>query len=111
MPRVVHVRERVPGAVFIGRPGPFENPFQIGRHGTRAEVIELYRRYVTRYTDAAATLRYKVYRELQGKDLACFCAPLPCHGDVLLELANGTLEVIYNEQSLGANPLDQEPPA
>lgn len=89
MPRVVHVRDRVPGAVFIGRPGPFGNPFLIGRHGTRAEVINLYRQYVHRFTPAAESLRYKIYRELKGKDLACFCAPLPCHGDVLLEIANG----------------------
>jgi hypothetical protein len=27
-------------------------------------------------------------RELRGKDLACWYAPLPCHGDVLLDLAN-----------------------
>lgn len=89
MPKVVHVRDRVPGAVFIGRPGPFGNPFVIGRNGTRAEVIALYRQYINRFTPAAESLRYKVYRELKGKDLACFCAPLPCHGDVLLEIANG----------------------
>lgn len=88
MPRVVHVRDHVPGAVFIGRPGPFGNPFIIGRHGTRAEVIKLYRQMITRYTDTATSLREKVRRELAGKDLACFCAPLPCHGDVLLEIAN-----------------------
>lgn len=89
MPRVVHVKDRVPGAVFIGRPGPFGNPFVIGRNGTRAEVVALYRQYINRFTPAAESLRYKVYRELKGKDLACFCAPLPCHGDVLLEIANG----------------------
>ena len=88
MPRVVHVKDRVPGAVFIGRPGPFGNPFVIGRNGTREEVIEKYRAYVMRSTPAAETLQYKIYRELKGKDLACFCAPLPCHGDVLLEIAN-----------------------
>jgi len=27
---------------------------------------------------------------LRGKDLVCWCAPLPCHADVLLELANAT---------------------
>mgnify|MGYP001566276022 CR=1 FL=1 len=27
-------------------------------------------------------------RELQGKDLVCWCAPLPCHGDILLAVAN-----------------------
>jgi hypothetical protein len=26
--------------------------------------------------------------ELAGRDLVCWCAPLPCHGDVLLRLAN-----------------------
>jgi len=26
--------------------------------------------------------------ELRGKDLVCWCSPLPCHADVLLELAN-----------------------
>jgi hypothetical protein len=24
--------------------------------------------------------------ELAGKDLVCWCAPLPCHGDVLLDM-------------------------
>ena len=26
--------------------------------------------------------------ELRGGDLVCWCRPLPCHGDVLLRLAN-----------------------
>ena len=26
--------------------------------------------------------------ELRGKRLACYCAPLPCHGDVLAALAD-----------------------
>jgi Domain of unknown function (DUF4326) len=26
--------------------------------------------------------------ELRGLDLVCWCAPLPCHGDVLLRLAS-----------------------
>jgi hypothetical protein len=30
--------------------------------------------------------------ELRGRDLVCFCAPLPCHGDLLLRLANATRE-------------------
>ena len=87
-PRVVHVKDRVPGAVFIGRPGPYGNPFIIGRHGTRSEVIGLYRQMLYRLTDSMADLRNQAIRELRGKDLACFCAPLPCHGDILLEIAN-----------------------
>jgi len=26
--------------------------------------------------------------KLRGSDLVCFCAPRPCHGDLLLRLAN-----------------------
>jgi hypothetical protein len=29
--------------------------------------------------------------DLRGLDLVCWCAPLPCHGDVLLRLANETV--------------------
>jgi hypothetical protein len=28
--------------------------------------------------------------ELRGCDLVCFCAPRPCHGDLLLRLANAS---------------------
>jgi hypothetical protein len=30
--------------------------------------------------------------ELRGRDLVCFCAPRPCHGDLLLRLADPTRE-------------------
>lgn len=29
--------------------------------------------------------------ELKGKTLGCFCSPLACHGDVLVELVNQLL--------------------
>jgi hypothetical protein len=27
-------------------------------------------------------------KRLKGKDLVCWCAPLACHGDVILKYAN-----------------------
>ena len=30
--------------------------------------------------------------ELAGKRLGCYCAPKPCHGDVLVELVNARIE-------------------
>lgn len=72
------------GAVFIGRPSKWGNPFVIGRDGDRAQVIKLYREYITTRAVAGWDIQ-----ELRGKDLVCYCAPLACHGDVLLELANG----------------------
>lgn len=86
-PKVLHVAQAGKATnntqVYIGRPSRFGNPFVIGRHGTREEVIELYRRYFY----GSGTLMSEAHR-LKGKNLVCYCAPLPCHGDILLEFAN-----------------------
>lgn len=95
--RVVHVKDRVPGAVYIGRAiprfrlagSPFANPFKIDKDGTRAEVIEKYRQWIQAQPDLLARLP-----ELRYKPLACWCRPLACHGDVLIEL----LEQLYPAQ-------------
>ena len=71
------------GAVYIGRPSKWGNPFVIGKDGSRGEVITKYRAHLLRNTQLMAALP-----ELRGKDLVCWCAPCACHGDVLLELAN-----------------------
>lgn len=73
-----------PEAVYIGRPSKFGNPFQIGKDGNREEVILKYRNYL----QSRPALVEAAVRELAGKDLVCWCAPSPCHGDVLLEVAN-----------------------
>jgi hypothetical protein len=85
MPRVLDKRDHgVPhGAVYIGRPSKWGNPFVIGRDGTRDEVIAKYQAYVLGKPALLAALP-----ELRGKDLVCWCAPCACHGDVLLALAN-----------------------
>lgn len=67
--------------VYIGRPSKWGNPYVIGKDGTRAEVIAKYREYILGRPDLLAQLP-----ELQGKVLGCWCDPLPCHGEVLLEL-------------------------
>ena len=82
-PRVVHCK-RSSYDVYIGRPGPWGNPFEIGKDGTRAEVIEKYRQWL----DTKPELITQAKHELRGKTLGCWCAPNPCHGDVLLEIAN-----------------------
>jgi len=72
------------GGVYVGRPTPFGNPFEIGRDGTRAEVIKKYEEWIT----TNIGLRNKAKKELKGKSLICWCAPLPCHADILLKIAN-----------------------
>lgn len=71
-----------PGAIYVGRPTKWGNPFVVGRDGTRADVIQKYREWLSPELRAAAR------RELAGKDLVCWCAPLACHANVLLEIAN-----------------------
>lgn len=60
------------------------NPFVEGRDGTRQEVIEKFRELVLSRPD----YRERAIRQLRGKVLGCWCAPQPCHGDVLAEIAN-----------------------
>jgi len=76
------------GAVYIGRGSKWGNPFVIGRDGDRVTVIAKYARYLRTRHDLLRSLD-----ELRGKDLVCFCAPLACHGDLLLFLANAPREV------------------
>lgn len=71
-------------AVYVGRPTIWGNPFVIGKDGTRAEVIEKYRAYIT----SEPELVRLACTELKGADLVCWCAPEACHADVLLEIAN-----------------------
>lgn len=72
------------GSIYIGRPSVYGNPFEIGRDGTREEVIETYRDYVENNPELITLIQ----QNLRGKDLVCFCAPKACHGDILLEIAN-----------------------
>lgn len=87
MCKVLNKRTHAPpskNSVYIGRPSIWGNPFVIGRDGDREQVIEKYRRWLE--SNPALVARAKT--ELKGKNLVCWCAPLPCHGDVLLSLAN-----------------------
>lgn len=87
------------GAVYVGRPSRFGNPFSgpgaaghyrrwLSGRMSRAE----FRRWRTNpwalYHDRTEVLRE--LPRLRGRDLACWCGPgEDCHADVLLALANG----------------------
>jgi hypothetical protein len=68
--------------IYIGRPSMWGNPYTIGKDGTRDEVIQKYREWAVTQPNILKNIHV-----LKGKTLACWCAPLPCHGDVLAELA------------------------
>ena len=73
--------------VYIGRGSKWGNPFVIGKHGTRKEVIQKYKKWIQTQP------QFNDLHELQNKTLGCWCKPSACHGDVLVELLeNNTLE-------------------
>ena len=84
--RLLHVPpeivRRIRGLYRIDQ-SPFGNPFRLGIDGDRDEVISRYRAWMKMQPDLLARLP-----ELRGKRLGCWCAPKPCHGDVLVELVN-----------------------
>lgn len=78
--------------IYIGRPSSLGNPFKIGEHGTRDEVIARYRVWLWQQIQS----RGDVYRELRRLAaiarwddlvLVCWCKQpdrhVACHGDVL----------------------------
>lgn len=75
--------------VYIGRAcgkwpkSKWHNPYRIGEHGSRDQVIEMYRAYLIRSPHLLAALP-----ELKNKILGCWCGTLRCHGDVLAEIVN-----------------------
>jgi hypothetical protein len=75
--------------IYIGRPGRghsglFGNPFRVGRDGSRDEVIEKFRTYFYERIGKDPVFKAEVLK-LKGKRLGCFCSPLRCHGDIIVE--------------------------
>ena len=93
------------GAVYVGRPSKWGNPFEIGLwYGASGPNAEWSRSvYVDSRETATAEYRRAIKRghpgipsdlsEIRGKDLMCWC-PIdqPCHADVLLDIANKSQE-------------------
>jgi hypothetical protein len=86
--------------VYIGRPSLFGNPFEIDTHGSRDEVIDKYKSWLLNGISfgnlkASEDKRRSILASLftlRDKVLGCWCSPLACHGDVLVELSD---RVIY----------------
>lgn len=63
------------------------NPYKIGKDGDRNEVIQKYEAYIRNKINANPEMKSEL-EKLRGKNLGCWCAPEPCHGNVLLNILN-----------------------
>jgi hypothetical protein len=95
-----------PNTKCVTRPGPFGNPFTVNpklweasrkKRATQLSCDELHacntaEQAVRMYEDIVKNdkrLREIIVRDLRGFNLACYCPEgSPCHGDVLLRIAN-----------------------
>lgn len=85
MPRVLNLRTHPipPDAVRIDRTTKWGNPFVVGVDGGRDECCDKYAEWFPKQKHLVAALH-----ELRGKDVACWCEPLRCHGHYLVRRAN-----------------------
>jgi hypothetical protein len=71
-----------------GFDGRYGNPYPLLSERQRGAVLDQYRRYLARMVGTYGWFRRRL-EALDGKILVCFCAPLPCHGDVIVEWLEG----------------------
>lgn len=92
MCQVVNIRKvdkDAPDVVYIGRGSAWGNPYS-HKDGTKADVqvasvgdaIQMYRRWLW-WQIKQGIVTTQMLVELDGKRLACYCAPNPCHGNVI----------------------------
>lgn len=87
MPKVWNKRDKnIPkDAIYVGRPTKWGNPFTMKDNwNDREAVVHQFSELMRMNHDLADEARI----ELKGKDLVCWCSPLACHADILLEIAN-----------------------
>lgn len=88
-PRNIYIGRRgvvfIKGTRFPPKDSIWANPYKIGRDGTRTEVLKKYRKYIEQKF-ANGDIPYAELEKLRGCNLGCWCAPEPCHGDILVEI-------------------------
>lgn len=85
--RNINIRD--PDVVYIGRGSMWGNPYShksdtLAYHQveTVAEAIQAYRKWLWQQIKEGL-ITVQMLKDLDGKRLACYCAPNPCHGNVI----------------------------
>lgn len=108
--KLVNKHSGAPFTHYIGRPSIFGNPYVIGKHGTRDEVIDRHRGEFLQRIIMDDEFRREVLK-LKNGALSCFCAPdNRCHGETYIEYLDfapkfrvagiGSREISHNEEQL-----------
>lgn len=74
--------------IYIGRGTLWGNPYQMGKEGTRDEVIAKFAYDFERRFLKLPDQFDENIEKLRGKTLGCHCKPAACHGDVIANYLN-----------------------
>ena len=88
----------VDNTVLIDRRTRWGNPFRIGKGQNREQAIARYREDLWRRI-RTGEIALEELAELDGCWLACWCEPLPCHGDVLAKAAEWASRVLADRKA------------
>lgn len=87
-----------PGETYIGRPGPFGNPYKVSPKSPLPQVLRQYEIYLRERLQRDPAFRAQ-FEALSGQTLVCWCVPSPvgpsgpvgraevCHGEVMQRVA------------------------
>lgn len=75
------------GRAGNGESGYFGNPFPLKPNESREVVLEKFKSYFYDRVMHDAEFYYHI-NQLYGKVLVCFCKPLLCHGDIIVEFVD-----------------------
>lgn len=108
--RLINIRESKEPHYYIGRPSKLGNPFDVHAFG-RGDCIRRYEdwlREAIKLNDLEVIegLREAWRATRKGLPLGCFCAPKPCHGEVILKIL-GELE--RKELTIGNSAPESQP--
>ena len=83
--------KKIPAAaVHVGSPSTLTNPFTAlrgkGAVTIRQETLAEVEKF-RKYAEVNRVIQSKA-KKLKGKDLVCACKVLPCHTEVIMEIAN-----------------------
>lgn len=122
-PTIVNINRGDKFTVYIGRAGDFKqyrsdtghfgNPIQVNKqcpfckkvHTSRSSTLPCFREYHWRRMNEDALFRFDL-RSLAGARLGCFCAPSPCHGEIIAD----SVVWLWSADGLKRFPLPQEDP-
>lgn len=112
MIRIAHCK-RVKGE-YVGRPSPLGNPFVVGVHGDRAQVIEMYEIWLTQQimekNPEVIQALDRLFDKMMNGDLilTCWCSPLDCHADVIRQILEERFEMSKAEEKRKQRESDEK---